>query len=195
MTIGPAPIYYPKDASIRDLTHWMLEQHEDWGAAPMFFGLAAHPSGELAVTAGPLENEETEESAMNPVHFRAAQMKHTGMPLWGFGLVFEGYCEEFTAEETASGEMRRIMLEGRMPERPTAEEMANAVIYDARGNEWVALTYRYLPERGISDLFTPADEFTKPPLGMSGYLWSAAMLLDPANRPRVLEMVAADEDD
>ena len=160
----------------------------------MFFGLAAQPGGHLAVTAGPLESDETAGSEMNPVHFRAGQMRRTGMPLWGFGLMFEGYCEEFSAAETESGETRRIMLEGRMSERLTAEEMVNAVIYDARGNEWVALLYRYLPERGICDLYTPATDFTQPPIGLSGYLWSAAMLLDPANRPRVLEMVADDED-
>ncbi|MBB5913517.1 hypothetical protein BJY24_002384 [Nocardia transvalensis] len=195
MATRPAPIHYPKDVSIRDLTHWMLDQHHEWDSEPLFFGFAADPSGEMSITGGPLENKDTATSEMNPVHFRAARMKHTGSPLWGFGLVFEGYCEEFTPEETASGEMRRIILEGRLPDRPTAEEMVNAVIYDARGNEWVALTYRYLPERGISDLFTPAADFTKPPLGMAGYLWSAALLLDPANRLRVLEMVADDEDE
>ncbi|WP_280364625.1 hypothetical protein [Nocardia wallacei] len=194
MTTGPVTIHYPNDEAIRDLTHWMLDQHREWDSAPIFFGFAADAGGEMTVTAGPLENEETTESAMHPVHLRAAHLKHTGMPLWGFGLVFEGYCEEFTPEETASGETRRIMLEGRLPDRPTAEEMANAVIYDARGNEWVALTYRYLPERGVSDLFTPATAFTKPPLGLSGYLWSAALLLDPSNRLRVLEIIAADEE-
>ncbi|GAB2700380.1 hypothetical protein [Nocardia thraciensis] len=195
MTTGPAPIHYPSDKTIRELTHWMLDQHQGWDSPPLFFGLAADSSGELAVPAGPLHNDETDASQMDPVHYLAAQMKHSGIPLWGFGLLFEGYCEEFTPEETASGEMRRIMLEGRLPDRPMAEEMCNAVIYDARGNEWVALTYRYLPERGISELFTPAMEITRPPLGLSGYLWSAALLLDPANRPRVLEMVAASEDE
>jgi hypothetical protein len=190
----PAAINYPRDESIRALTHWMLDHHKEWDSAPMFFGLACNGEGELAIAAGPLHSEETEESGMNPVHFRAAQLKQAHMPLWGFGLLFEGYCEEFTAEEAASDEVRRTLLEGRIHERATADEMCNAVIYDARGNEWTALIYRYLPDRGICDLYTPADAITKPPLGMSGFLWSAALLLDPGNRERVLEIVAADED-
>ncbi|WP_454195244.1 hypothetical protein [Nocardia sp. Marseille-Q1738] len=195
MTTESAPIHYPKDESIRALAHWMLDQHQEWDSPPMFFGFASDPSGELAIAAGPLHSEEAEESGLNPVHFRAAQLKQARMPLWGFGLLFEGYCEDLTPEEAASDELRRTMLDGHFHERPTADEMCNAVIYDARGNEWVALTYRYLPERGISELFTPADAITKPPLGMSGFLWSAALLLDPANRARVVEIVAADDDE
>lgn len=193
--VGPASIHYLRDESIRALARWMLDHHEGWGSPPMFFGFAADADGELAIAAGPLHDDEAEESGIHPVHFRAAQLKKARLPLWGFGLLFEGFCEEFSPEEIASGEVRRTMLAGHFHERPTADEMCNAVIYDARGNEWAALIYRYLPDRGVSELFTPADTITKPPLGMAGFLWSAALLLDPANRARVFAIVAADEDE
>ncbi|ATL72524.1 hypothetical protein CRH09_39835 (plasmid) [Nocardia terpenica] len=119
-----------------------------------------------------------------------------GRQLWGFGLACWMVGELFTGNGEVPEGALRAMAEGRMKDRPTADELCAAMVFDARGRSYNAVMYVHMPELGVTSWHDDTledsasiDEW----IGrfdagvVSAHVWAAAITQDATRNRAVLQ--------
>ncbi|WP_280404550.1 hypothetical protein [Nocardia brasiliensis] len=73
-----------------------------------------------------------------------------GRQFWGFGLACWMMGELFSGADGIPVDALRAMTDGPMKDRPTADELCAAMVFDARGHSYNAVMYVHMPELGIT---------------------------------------------
>ncbi|WP_157110887.1 hypothetical protein [Nocardia anaemiae] len=120
--------------------------------------------------------------------------------LWGFGLSYWAIGELLTGTESIPEDLLADAVAGRLRERPTADEICAATIFDARGHEYTSALYIHMPELGTtaweSNTLDGAESIRawidRFDLGVvSAHVWAAAIALDPDRNRNVLSRLRA----
>jgi hypothetical protein len=72
-----------------------------------------------------------------------------GRQIWGFGLVRWTRGELFTSAGGMPEELLRALAERSLGDRPSADDLCAATVFDSRGRSYNAVTYRHLPDLGV----------------------------------------------
>jgi len=116
--------------------------------------------------------------------------------LWGFGLACWMVGEMFTGNGGVPEEMLRAMAGGPMKDRPTADELCAAMVFDARGRSYNAVKYVHMPELGVTSW---QDNTLKDSASVdawigrfdagvvSAHVWAAAITQDATGNRTVLQ--------
>jgi hypothetical protein len=117
--------------------------------------------------------------------------------LWGFGLASPMVGELFTGNDGGVPEdVRRAMDGGPLKDRPTADDLCAAMVFDARGWSYNAVTYMHMPQLGATSWHddTLADSASidgwidRFDAGVpSAHAWAAAIMRDAAGNRSVLQ--------
>lgn len=118
-----------------------------------------------------------------------------GRQLWGFGLACWMVGEMFTGNGAVPEEMLRAMAGRPMKDRPTADELCAAMVFDARGRSYNAAKYVHMPELGatswqdnpLEDSTSIDTRIARFDAGlMSAHVWAAAITQDPTRNRAVI---------
>ena len=124
--------------------------------------------------------------------------------LWGFGLSYWAIGELLSGSESIPEDLLADAAAGRLRERPTADEICAATIFDARGREYTSALYIHMPELGPttweSNTLDGADSsrawIDRFDEGIvSAHVWAAAIALDPGRNRNVLSRLRAHTSD
>jgi len=110
---------------------------------------------------------------------RAMRVK-SRIPLWGFGMCYDGSAR-FTFGADASSIAMRLKVRV-APMQPDPGAMCAAVLFDRTGSRYDLL--RIGGDRETTSMYFPAAENPYPPPGVFSRLWTAAITLDPAHLER-----------
>ncbi|WP_156959840.1 hypothetical protein [Nocardia sp. BMG51109] len=112
---------------------------------------------------------------------------------WGFGFAYFGWVEAFDPEHPIPEDLRRAFDEGRMTERPEAEQVYAAHVFDARGMSYAS----YLPAHSSGLDVVTDDDDTRDRVddmvalfrdgSLCAEVWATALTLDSAGNADVLE--------
>lgn len=118
--------------------------------------------------------------------------------LWGFGISGVGWVEAFTSPEEVPAEAKVAAALGVLSERPNAEQVVGATIYDGRGGAHTSYIGLHTPELGTThlsfDTYTRTSELVADFHGgsLAAHTWAAALHLDKdANRAALVVLRAA----
>ncbi|MBF6330215.1 hypothetical protein [Nocardia transvalensis] len=196
---GVPAIRYPERAIIDSLLPAMVERRSAvLTAAPALvhvWGFTGTGGAEEINAAGVTEfsPDDAPVVAGSPILEIAARMM-TGMGgrLWGFGLAYRSLAEATVREVGGAAQSEST---ARLQDRPTAEEVWVATIFDARGHEYTQLRYLYLPDLEpigwdadtLDRRSTIDDWFDRAYRGIvSAHVWAAALALDATRNHTIL---------
>ncbi|WP_330228881.1 hypothetical protein OHA40_22625 [Nocardia sp. NBC_00508] len=184
-------IRYPPSATVDAILATMMAERSADTAAPdadtiHFWGFACadHPTTQEAAHTAIVVDPDAERSPI----LDAAEWLIRRFPgrLWGFGLAYRTIGEMFTGPGGVPQDAIQAAMTGRLHERPAADEVCAATIFDARGFTYTSLTYAHLPELGptptwVGDTRTNTESWIElfDRRVVAAHAWAAAITLDP----------------
>lgn len=190
-------IRYPPRATIDAMLAAMLAERRADAAdidTVHFWGFArtenptAHDAAHLPITLDP-------EAERSPILDSAEWLiRRFTSRIWGFGFAYLTVGELFT--DSVPQDAIQAARAGRLSERPTADPVCAATIFDARARAYTSLTYTHLPELGpaptwVSDTRESTDAWVAlfDQRAVAAHVWAAAITLDPSgNRAAIARL-------
>lgn len=182
-----SPIHYPDPESINEITARFLLSTPAC-LLPMLYGFRFDGTGIDAECAA-VDLTGRADHEPNPIHVRAAQLRTAlGPGMFGFGFVFAVFPDQLTDRPTNQHIPEQVRVAARR--LPCSAELLVAVVMDATGRQWWAITERYLLEFDPVRIHVPAKPPAewRLPATLDASLWTAAVALDETNHPHLLRL-------
>ncbi|WP_280242715.1 hypothetical protein [Nocardia abscessus] len=181
----PAPL--PPVHMVQAALSYMLTAHrcED---GPVVYSFGTGEDATIGIKACPVDFLPPTAEEIHPYRRATRGLRASApIPLWGFGLSYDGYAEFSTVD--ASPEMRAALAAGTLSTRPNARRVCATTIFDYTGDRRDLL--RIDGQTNTTAIHIPGETNPFPPPGPEAHLWSAAIALDPANPARLASQPSA----